>query len=98
MLFLKCEDKSLFSYTVAMLVIVLLFILLKQLIRSGILRRPILRSKALKTVLEFCQAYTSTAALIFGSLCLEDFYNSLDALDSIFEGILFWILIVYQFW
>ena len=91
-------DEGLGYYTLSMLVVMFLFITFKLCIRRGILRRPVLRSKAIKTIIEFCQAYTVTIILVLGSLYIKDFYGSRFVLDSAFEAILFWILLVYQFW
>ena len=91
-------DVQLQYYTMGMLVVIFLFIFFKLYMRKNLLRRPILRTKAIKTIIEFCQAFTVTIILVLGSLYVKDFYNSPIALNSTFEGILFWIIIVYQFW
>ena len=91
------NQQGLTIYTSGMLVVITIFMISKLCIMRGIKRRPVLRSKAIKTIIEFFQAYTITIILIIGSLYVEDFF-SCGALNSTFEVILFWILIVYQFW
>ena len=83
-------------YTSGMLVVITIFMISKLCIMRGIKRRPVLRSKAIKTIIEFFQAYTITIILIIGSLYVKDFFTF--GFNSTFEVILFWILIVYQFW
>ena len=81
-----------------MLVVIFLFAFFKSLMRKNLLRRPILRTKAIKTILEFCQAFTVTIILVYGSLYIKDFYDSFNVLNTTFEGLLFWLIIGYQFW
>ena len=75
-MFSKDRNEDFGYYTLCMLFVILLFIAFKFLIIRGILKRPVKQSKAIKTILEFSQAYIITISWIIGTLCVEDFYTS----------------------